>query len=112
MCMSKLPTVILFNKSDLPFTDDNIFLRRFIYILCNNLTAKLKVSIVCISNENHLYFCNQEDSCNILSHGDLNDPMLPKDRNYDELKEILEKQFTPRVFIFRHRIKFDTLQQE
>lgn len=51
-----------------------------------------------------------QDACKILR--DLCDPLLLKDRSYGELKEILEKQFAPRVSIFCHRIKFDKLQQE
>lgn len=40
------------------------------------------------------------------------DPVLPKERKYKELKELLEKQFAPRISVFRYRIKFDKLQQE
>lgn len=37
---------------------------------------------------------------------DLSHPVAPKDRSYDELTELLRKQFTPQVSIFRERANF------
>jgi hypothetical protein len=37
---------------------------------------------------------------------DLSNPILPKDRTFAELTEILRKQFSPQVAIFRERMSF------
>lgn len=37
---------------------------------------------------------------------DLSHPVPPKDRSYEELTELLRKQFTPQVSIFRERANF------
>lgn len=37
---------------------------------------------------------------------DLSHPVAPKDRSYEELTELLRKQFTPQVSIFRERANF------
>lgn len=42
---------------------------------------------------------------------DLCDPVLPKDKSYIELCELLHKQFSPRSSVFRKRIDFYNLKQ-
>ena len=42
---------------------------------------------------------------------DLCDPVLPESRSYEELCEILKKEFAPRVSIFKERIEFYYLKQ-
>lgn len=42
---------------------------------------------------------------------DLCDPAKPASKTYEELKRLLDKQFAPRVSVFRERIKFYNLRQ-
>ena len=42
---------------------------------------------------------------------DLCHPILPKDKPFDDLSEILRKQFSPQVAIFRERTKFYNAKQ-
>lgn len=43
---------------------------------------------------------------------DLCHPILPKNKTFDELCQLLHKQYSPQVSIFRERIKFYKAQQE
>lgn len=43
---------------------------------------------------------------------DLCHPALPKDKEFEELCQLLHKQYSPQVSIFRERIKFYKAQQE
>lgn len=42
---------------------------------------------------------------------DLCHPFLPKDKTFDELAELLRKQFSPQIAIFRERTNFYSAQQ-
>ena len=43
---------------------------------------------------------------------DLTSPALPKEKSYDELVELLKRQYAPHISVMRERIKFYQVEQQ
>ncbi|XP_018365759.1 PREDICTED: uncharacterized protein K02A2.6-like, partial [Trachymyrmex cornetzi] len=71
------------------------------YFVANQVSQQRKVAVL-------ITLVGQE-AYKILR--DFCDPALPESKSYEELCEILKKQFAPRVSLFKERIKFHNLNQ-
>ncbi|XP_039311136.1 uncharacterized protein LOC105203193 [Solenopsis invicta] len=72
------------------------------YFVANQVSQERKVAVL-------ITLVGQE-AYKILK--DLCDPTLPECKSYEELCEILKKQFAPRVSVFKERIEFYELKQK
>ncbi|KAF2883624.1 hypothetical protein ILUMI_22558 [Ignelater luminosus] len=71
------------------------------YFLANYITEDRKVAVLLTLIGTQAY--------KVLR--DLCDPVLPKEKSFDELCNLLQKQFAPRTSIFRKRIEFYYIKQ-
>ncbi|XP_073977824.1 uncharacterized protein [Rhodnius prolixus] len=101
-------TVMMYQVGSIPefniITDDwQIYEERLEqYFIANNIPENKKVPVL-LTLLGEAAYKYLRDLCS---------PELPKDTSYEQLCEVMSRQFSSRVSIYRNRIKFYSLQQE